>query len=266
MFFTLSKVLWWFAAPGNALLFLLCLGAVLLFTPWRRAGRWLTASAVVLAVLVSTIPVSGWLMTELENRFPVTTRLPERVDGIISLGGIVNQFVSQARGQVSVGDPVERLTELAGLAQKYPEARLIFSGGSGNLFKTDVKEADVLNPFLEQIGLDPARVTFDNRARNTFENALLVREIANPQPGENWILITSAFHMPRSVGCFRQAGWTIIPYPVDFHTTGEGEFGFFPDFSGRLNGLNLAVHEWLGLIFYWLTDKTDALFPAPATS
>ncbi|MBT3358474.1 MAG: YdcF family protein [Rhodospirillales bacterium] len=266
MFFTLSKVLWWIAAPGNALLLLLCVGVILLFSPWRRAGRRLTALATVLAVIVSTVPVGSWMMTELENRFPVASELPERIDGIVSLGGIVNQFVTKARGQVAVGEAVERLTALADMGRKYPEARLVFSGGSGSLFHTDVKEADVLTPFLKQIGLNPARVTFDNRARNTFENAQLVRELVHPRPGENWILITSAFHMPRAVGSFRQTGWQVIPYPVDFHTTGDGNYGFFPNFAGRLNGLELALHEWLGLIFYWLTDKTDALFPAPSAS
>lgn len=266
MFFTLSKVLWWFAEPGNALLFLLCLGVVLLFSPWRRAGRRITALATVLALAISILPVGGWMMTKLENRFPVAIDLPERIDGIVSLGGVVNQFVTKARGQVAVGEAVERLTALAGLARQYPDARLIFSGGSGSLTHTDIKEADVLTPFLRQIGLDASRVTFDNQARNTHENAVRVRELANPQPGENWILITSAFHMPRAVGSFRKVDWQMIPYPVDFHTTGDIGFNFFPNFSGRLNGLGLAVHEWLGLVFYWLTDRTDDLFPAPSVS
>jgi len=266
MFFTLSKVLWWFAEPGNVLLFLLCIGGGLLFSPWRRAGRWIMALTVILAVFFSTVPIGGWMMTKLENRFPVATHLPERIDGIVSLGGIVNQFVSKARGQVAVGEAVERLTALAGLAREYPEARLIFSGGSGSLLKPGIKEADYLTPFLQQIGLDPARVTFDNRARNTFENAQLVRELATPQPGESWVLITSAFHMPRAVGSFRRVGWVVIPYPVDFHTTGDVNFSFIPSFTGRLNGLSLALHEWLGLVFYWLTDKTDDLFPAPTGS
>ncbi|MBL6945979.1 MAG: YdcF family protein [Rhodospirillales bacterium] len=266
MFFTLSKVLWWFAEPGNALLFLLCIGVILLFSPWRQFGRRLTAFATVLAIAISTLPVGGWMITKLENRFPVAAHLPERIDGIVSLGGVVNQIVTKARGQVAVGEAVERLTALAGLAREYPEARLIFSGGSGSLFNSDIKEADVLTPFLEQIGLDAARVTFDNRARNTYENAMLVRGLANPQEGENWVLITSAFHMPRAVGSFRKVGWQMIPYPVDFHTTGDVKISLIPQFTSRLNGIGLAVHEWLGLVFYWLTDKTDDLFPAPTVS
>jgi uncharacterized SAM-binding protein YcdF (DUF218 family) len=263
MFFGLSKILWWFVSPGNVLLALLCLGAILLLTPWRRAGRRICVLAALLFVLVATVPVGGWMITALENRFPQPRSLPERIDGVISLGGMVDPVVSEARGQIAVSDAVERLTALSGLARRHPEARLIFSGGAGSIRFPDLREADFLGPFLDDIGLDPNRVILDNRARNTAENAEIVKKLAAPKPGETWVLVTSAFHMPRAVGCFRQAGFPVVPYPVDFHTVGEFGFTPIPALSGNLSALELAVHEWLGLVFYRLTGRTGELFPAP---
>jgi len=263
MFFGLSKILWWFVSPGNALLALLCFGAVLLLTPWRRTGRRICVLVTLLFVVVAAVPVGSWMITVLENRFPQPRTLPERVDGVISLGGMVIPTVSAARGQIAVSDAVERLTAMAGLARRYPEARLIFSGGAGSILHPDLREADFLRPFFDDIGLEPGRVVLDNRARNTAENAEIVKKMADPKPGETWLLVTSAFHMPRSVGCFRKAGFPVIPYPVDFQTVGAFGFTPIPALSGNLSSLELAVHEWLGLAFYRLTGRTGELFPSP---
>ena len=266
MFFSLSKVLWWFAAPANLLLFLLGIGVLLLWTPWRRAGRGLATLATLLVFATATLPVGAWMVHQLENRFPTVSAPPARVDGIIVLGGVVNQFMTVARGQVSIGGAAERLTEFADLARRYPQARLIFSGGSGSLFRQDLKEADVLGPFWQQIGLDKSRIGYESQSRNTYENAVRSFDMASPRPGETWVLITSAFHLPRAVGCFRRAGWTVLPYPVDYQTPPVFEFELSLDLAGHLSMLELAVHEWMGLLFYWLTDRTDSLFPGPGSS
>jgi uncharacterized SAM-binding protein YcdF (DUF218 family) len=263
MFFTLSKVFWFFVNPGNLLLIALCLGAALLLTRWRWVGRWLLGFAVFFALLAATLPFGRWLILPLENRFPIVPQLPERVDGIITLGGVVNQFVTQARGQIAIDGGAERLVELSVLARRYPEAKLIFSGGSGRLFRQDVKEADVLGPLFDTLALDTKRVVLDSQSRNTFENASATHRLANPGPGETWILITSAFHMPRSVGTFRKAGWRIIPYPVDFSLQGNEGFDLSFNLISGLSGLDSGLHEWLGLISYWLMGKTDSIFPAP---
>jgi len=129
-----------------------------------------------------------------------------------------------------------------------------------------LREADFVGPFLTEVGLDPDRVVlFDNQARNTYESAIMARKQLNPKPGQTWVLITSAAHMPRSVGCFRAYGWDVIPYPVDFRTLGGeyggGSLGFA--FAERLAAFENASHEWLGLVFYWLTNRIDTLFPGP---
>lgn len=263
MFFSLSKILWAVFHPGNLLLLSLCVGVVLLWTRWRRAARYVLSLTAAAAFLLATIPVGTALSLALEERFPIPRNLPAKVDGIISLGGVVDQFITEARGQIAVGGGVERLTELAALAQRYPSARLVYSSGSGSLLRQDIKEADVIDPFLRSLGLDPGRVIRENQSRNTYENAVMTRELVRPGTDETWILITSAFHMPRAVGCFRRAGWRVVPYPVDFAYRGDESVSITFSLTGGIGGLAGALHEWIGLAAYWLSDRTSAFFPAP---
>lgn len=263
MFFYLSKIFWFFIDPANVLLMALCLGAVLIYRRRDRLGRWLISFAAISAFAIAVLPIGNNLLIILENRFPIVQQLPEKVDGIIVLGGIVNEVITKVRGQTSFGGSIERLTEFAELSRKYPTARLLFTSGSGKLLSQEIKEADVVGPLLVRLGIDLDRVEIENQSRNTFENAVKSKELVNPAPDENWVLVTSAFHMPRSVGIFRKIGWKVIPYPVDFNFTGEAVFKPSFNLNGGLNSLSSAIHEWLGLIFYWLTDKTSALFPAP---
>ena len=263
MFFVLSKVLWFVVNPGNMLLLFLLLGMALLWTRWRRAGRWLVSAVAVIGVTLAVVPVGGWLFGVLEDRFPALTTLPARVDGIIVAGGIVDPVLSADRGQVSVGGAAERLFEMAALAKKYPRARLVFSGGSGSLIYQDRKEADAVKPLFRQLGVDLKRVVFEDKSRNTAENAAFSYRLAKPEKGQVWLLVTSAFHMPRAVGSFRQAGWEVIPYPVDYMTRGKAELPLQFNFAGGLGSFDGALHEFFGLLFYWLNGKTDQLFPAP---
>ncbi len=263
MFFTLSKLFWFVADPSNVILLLLCVGTLMLFSPWWRKGRLLVCLATLSGMALATLPIGNSLLLKLENRFPVVKKLPERVDGIITLGGVANQFVSISRGQVSLGGAVERLTEFISLARRYPDAKLVFTGGSGNIFRQDIKEADVLAPFFESLGLNPDRILFENRSRNTFENAVNTFDLVRPGVGETWILITSASHMPRAFATFSKAGWKIIPYPVDFSLEGNEIFSLSFNLGVGMGRFAAALHEWLGLAFYRLTGKSDAFFPAP---
>lgn len=263
MFFYSSKFLVFLTDPGTVLLLLGCVGAWLLWTRWRRVGRWLVSVGVLFGLAMAIFPIGGWLYLFFENRFPVVHDLPDRVDGIVVLGGVVDQIVTQARGQVSINGAAERLIEFSALARRYPEAKLVFTGGSGIPFRQDVKEADVLEPLLDILGLEPGRVVFERNARNTHENAVLTHKLVDPKPEETWVLITSAFHMPRAYGSFRKIGWRVIPYPVDFNTRGDESFGLSFSLGSGMSGVRAALHELMGLTFYWLTGKTDDLFPAP---
>jgi uncharacterized SAM-binding protein YcdF (DUF218 family) len=264
MFFWLSKIAWFLANPATLVMIAILVGTVLVFTRWWRAGRMVLAGLSLAVLFMATIPLGTWMFAVLEERFPIVENLPGKVDGIVVLGGVIDQFTTRARRQMTINDSVERLTAFADLALRYPKARLFFTGGSGSLLNQDLKEADYVAPLLRQLGLDPSRVVFEDQSRNTVENARLTRPLANPLPGETWILITSAFHMPRSVGCFRKAGWTVLPYPVDFHTRGDEGWNLQFSFGKGMGSLGIGLREWIGLAAYWATGKTDTLFPGPA--
>jgi len=265
MFFTLSKVFWFLASPDTLLLLALLLAALLSFTKKASWSRFLIRLIAVGALLVATVPVGSYGIFLLENRFPANPPLPDKVDGILVLGGIISAPLSAERQSPQLGGAVERITEAAKLAQRYPYAKVIFSGGSGDPFNPEMREAHYAPPLFRQLGLPDGRVTYDDRARNTAENATVMHDLAKPGMGENWVLVTSAFHMPRAVGTFRQAGWRVIPFPVDFSTGPRHEWR--PAFSlrGGLTHLNAALHEFIGLWVYHLTGRSDSWFPGPAS-
>lgn len=263
MSFILSKIFWFLAQPGNLFFIVFILAIGLLWTRWRRFGRRLLVALLAFGIVVAVLPLGQWLILPLENRFPQLKPLPKRVDGIVVLGGAVNQFVSRARGQPAVGGSAERLVAFAELARKYPAANLVFSGGSGNLFRQDIKEAEAARAFLKQLGLDTARVRFEARARNTYESAVNAYALVRPKPGAVWLLITSARHMPRAYGLYRAAGWRIVPYPVDYATDGYFRLRLRFNFAGGLGGLGAGLKEWIGLTYSYVSGRTARWFPGP---
>ncbi|MCG8695137.1 MAG: YdcF family protein [Minwuiales bacterium] len=262
MTFVLSKILGMLAQPSNLLLVGLVLGFVICLTRWRRLGLWLVGLSILAGVTVSVLPVGRWLIGPLENRFP-QVGLSEAPDGIVVLGGSFSALLTEERGQIALNETTERLTEFLTLARRFPETRLVFTGGSGAINRIGPLEAEMAADLFADLGLDPARVTFEAKSRNTFENALYTKELVNPQAGETWLLVTSANHMPRAVGSFRTAGWSVLPYPVDYRTTTGQHWRFRLSFSGGLKGLDRAAHEWYGLIAYRILGRTDRLFPGP---
>ncbi len=262
MFFDLSKLLAVFVGPGNLLLIALIVGAALLWARARRAGRIVVTLSVAGFLLIAVFPIGKFMLVPLENRFPPAT-LPAKIDGIVVLGGEVNQRLSAARHIPILKGSAGRMTAFVALARRYPGAKLAFTGGSALLGRPDLTEAPVARAFFASQGLDTARIAFEDHSRNTWENAVDTKALMHPAPGETWLLITSADHMARAYGCFSRVGWKVVPYPVDYLT--DGSYDFAPGFAlaGGLARLDLALHEWVGLVVYRLMGYTDALFPAP---
>ena len=263
--FVLSKIVWLILNPVNLFVFFLALGTVLLFTRFRRLGRLIVSGAVGTFLLLGILPVGFWLITDLESHFPVSPPIPADIAGIITLGGTINQQITAARGQPSLTGGGERLTELVHLALRFPDARLVFSGGSGALIDTSLKEADSARVFFNQMGLSDREILYDDRARNTYENAIFSKNlVGDGQARRKWVLITSAAHMPRAMGVFRQTGWNIMAYPVDYLTDGRGGFELqFQPMKG-LSFLNNAVREWVGLLVYRMLGRTPDIVPSQA--
>ena len=262
MFFILSKVLWHLVNPLNFIFLIIILATSLLWTRWHNPARLLLTAVCLVSITIFIFPVGSQFNKFLENRFPIPQNMPPSVNGIIVLGGAIDQFVTKARGEISMNGSIERIFRFAHLASTYPNAKLVYSGGSGYLTRQDLKEADVVSPLLALLGVDTSRVIFENSSRNTYENAIFSFNLITPKKNEVWILVTSAVHMPRAIGCFRQAGWSqIIAFPTDFRFEGDEKFGPPLSFSKGFSRLGSAIYELLGLTVYYITGKTGSFIP-----
>ena len=197
MFFPLSKILGFFAIPSNLVVSVGILGLLLMPTRFARAGRALAFASLIVLAILGLSPAGNALIIPLEERFPRWDATRGAPDGIIVLGGAISPDVSAARDEVALNEAAERLTMVAELARRYPDARIVFSGGSGALIYDEGAEAAFALRVLESLGIPRARITLEDRSRNTVENAVLSKAIAQPKPGERWLLVTSAHHLPR---------------------------------------------------------------------
>lgn len=204
-------------------------------------------------------------MQPLEDHFPPPSPMPTHVDGIIVLGGAIDRAESAARGRPALNGHAERMTAFVSLARRYPQARLLFTGGNPDLHLSGPTEADAARMEFAGLGLDVHRVAFERRSRNTRENALLSKSVANPSLGQTWFLVTSAADMPRTVGCFRAVGWPVVAHPVDFHGR-RWHSGPIPGLVSGLRNVDWAAHEWIGLVYYWLRGWISSLLPESLTA
>jgi|FEC22Drversion2_1045045.scaffolds.fasta_scaffold00008_48 uncharacterized SAM-binding protein YcdF (DUF218 family) len=265
MFFYLSKIAWFLLQPSNLLLTMAAAGALaLLAGRLRRLGRWLLGLGLTGLIICAFSPLGQWLILPLEERFPAWQANSIPPDGIILLGGSFETVTSSARGSVALNETAERVVEFAALSRRYPRARLVFTGGSGRLLFDEGTEADLAGRLLAGLGVDPDRIELEGRSRNTHENAVYTRELVQPGDGETWLLVTSAWHMPRAIGSFRAAGFPVEAYPVDFRTRGwQDVWRPFDSASEGLRRIDVAMREWVGLVAYYLTGKSSEPLPGP---
>jgi uncharacterized SAM-binding protein YcdF (DUF218 family) len=265
MFFVLAKVFSFFALPSNILISLGLLGVLLMATRFARAGRRLVVASIVLIAIAGWSPLGNALILPLEERFPPWDATRGAPHGIICLGGALDTVISPERDEVALNEAAERMTAIAELAQRYPQARIVFTGGSGRLvYGGTTTEAELAARLFASFGVARGRITLEDRSRDTLENARFTKELVSPKPGERWLLVTSAHHMPRSVGLFRASGFLVEAFPVDYRT--RGAIDLLRPFSPLSDGLrrtDTAMREWVGLVVYWLTGRTGELFPAP---
>jgi len=228
----------------------------------RRIGLTLLSLGMLGFGAVCFLPVHFWILRPLEARFPP---IPvTHVDGIVVLGGAITAAVSSDRGVPTLNRDGDRLMEFAALARAWPEAKLVFAGGPSASSPSHLSEAASSRLLLEQLGVPAARILVDDRSLTTWGNAANALALARPKPGETWLLVTSASHMPRAMGAFRGAGWPpILPWPVAWRTTRTGWPPSLRSVGNKLAAIDLAAHEWMGLAGYWLEGRSSSLFPAP---
>ena len=263
MFFAASKALWFATAPITLLMAGALVGA------WRvpRSAGFARALALACAgalLFVSLAPVGALLIAPLEDRFPPPPADMPAPYGMIVLGGAIDDEASAARGQTIFDEGASRLTEAAILARRYPQARLVYSGGSASLWNSHSTEAKEGRKLLVALGVDPARIAIEDKSRNTDENARFTAALVHPQADQTWLIVTSAYHMPRAMGLFRKAGFSARAYPVDYRSLGDARdwrLNLHPARGLRL--FDLAVHEWIGLAAYRASGRIDHWFPGP---
>lgn len=264
MFYSLSKVFWLFFQPVTIIL---VLALIAFLTMWRGFLRFALAAlglSIIFLFLAAFTTLGSVLLAPLEDRFVKPDQMPQHVDGIVVLGGYMNGDINAGRKGFELNSAADRIFETMRLARLYPGARVVVSGGDGAFFEESVKEADSTRQMLFDLGFSGERYVYENKSRNTVENAVLSKKLAQPKHGETWLLVTSAYHMPRSVGCFRKAGFDVVAWPVDYKTRASERFALYLESPNEaLSRFSVAMREWVGLAAYWLAGKTDMLLPQP---
>lgn len=260
MYFLVSKTIGGLLTPSTLLLVIGGVGVALTVTPLKRVGCQMAIVSAALLFISGFSPIGYWLLNPLESRFPQWQERNGKPDGIIVLGGSIDTELSSSRGFAVIPRAAERLIAAVELANRYSAIPVIYSGGSPNLFAPGAREADFVSEFFYKFGLSRDRLILEAESRNTIENAEFTRRYSK---GGRWLLVTSAYHMPRAVGLFRTAGVAVEPYPVDWLTPGAASRSFWLDRPlYALQRTDLATREWAGLFVNWLLGKSNELLPS----
>ena len=225
--------------------------------PSRRSISVFILGLFLILLLIASVNVPGsLLLRSLEIRFPVRQQAPTgQVVGIILLGGFhldshvasaLDSHVASQWSDIRSG-MAKRVMETVRLSKLYPEAKILYSGGGA--------EAQLGKKVLMRLGIERERIIIEDRSRNTAENARLSKIVAAPKQSEKWLLVTSAFHMPRAMGAFRAVGFPVEADPVDFQSSKA-------DVAGHEQAM-LALREYIALFAYWLSGRSNELFPSP---
>jgi uncharacterized SAM-binding protein YcdF (DUF218 family) len=261
LFFYVSKFAWALLNPVNLMVILVCVASVCLFINLQKIAKVLFALLLMVNVPILIYPVGDLLIYPLENRFHKPINTLRNIDGIIVLGGGENLAISSGWQSPEMNDAGDRFIYAAKLAEQYPNVPVIYSGGSGLVqLRDDQKSAEISQAILTMTGVEENRLIIESASRNTAQNFTLIKPLLPAQDGY-YLLVTSAFHMPRSVGIARKLGINVIAYPVDYRSNIPTFRTWSIDYFSHVSTLTTAWREWIGLIVYFVTDKTSSLFP-----
>jgi uncharacterized SAM-binding protein YcdF (DUF218 family) len=251
-YFIASKVAWFFLEPLHILsgLVLLLILGIWLKCRWVRGLSVLT---LITLLAIGALPIWNALLYDLERQYP-PTQPPKAIEGIVVLGGALGSgFITEAHGQVALNSAAERMTTAVNLMRQYPEVPVIFSGFSGSFVRASLSESDLALRFFQEMTGSTERIILENQSRNTWENALYSKDLMGFAQQGQWLLVTSAFHMPRAMEIFQDQGLAVTPYPTDFRSRiPNDEFRWSLDDGA--DQLSLLMHEWIGLTVYRTTQ------------
>ena len=256
--FYISKIIWFLLSPINLILVLLSLVFIFNLINFNRLSKFFFFLTLLFFLISGILPIGSYLGYVLEKKYHFSNYYPNQVDGILILGGATDPYLSDKYNQVILNDSGERLIESVLLINKYPDAKIIFSGGSGSLFYPELDHATVAKKFFENMEINN-NIIYEEQSRNTFENILYSKTIVMPKDSENWLLVTSAFHLNRSLAVASKLDWKLIPYATDFRHpkkfTWKVSFNFLSNFSE----FDHSTHEWIGIIYYYFMGRLDSL-------
>ncbi|UGY08384.1 MULTISPECIES: YdcF family protein [unclassified Phyllobacterium] len=264
MFFAASKIFWFFAQPLNFSILLAGLAFLAILLSRRRLALATAGLSFLILGVGAWTSVGALMMHPLEDRFQRPVTMPDRIDGIIVLGGGFEAGINLVRGGYELNGSGDRFIEAAILARRFPEAKVVVTGGAGDLILDGEADGVTAPRLLTALGVAPERLLLESKSRNTYENAMFTKAMVDAKPDQTWLLVTSAFHMPRSMGLFRKAGFNVLPWPSDYRTSGKEHLGIAQDNAqDSLQNLSMALREWIGLAVYRLTGRIDQLVPSP---
>ena len=260
MSFFLSKFLWYFINPFSLFIFLFLIGLIFLVFKKHKKAFYILSLTFFSLLLVSIFPIGKYAINVLEKDYHLENKYPNNVDGILILAGATDPYLSKEYNSIELNDSAERLLESVFLIQKYKNAKIIFSGGSGYLNYPNLDHAKIAKNFFNKMKIENKNIIYENKSRNTYENILFSKQIAKPQEDEKWLLVTSAFHMKRAILISKKQKWKFIPYPVDFKQSKKISLKPSIHFFSNFTSFQKAFHEWLGLFSYYLMGRTDNFF------
>ncbi len=264
MFFESSKIIWFFLQPLNLAIMLLGLSVLAGAFGWLKLAGTIVLIPFIVLLLSAWTTLGALLISPLESRF-ARPDMPTKIAGIIVLGGGFEGAINKARGGYELNGSGDRFVETAILARRFPAARIVVSGGNGSPLLDGEGDAATAPRLFAGLGIPATRLVLEGESRNTSENVANIRDLVKPEPDDSWLLVTSAFHMPRAMGLFKKAGFPVVPWPVDYRTSGEEGIGLFGDNAlDSLQTTTTAFREWCGLIAYKFTGRIDSVFPGPA--
>ncbi len=243
---------WWIINIDLLLILLIVGGASLIWFKKKKWGKRLIVGGCIGFVFLGIVPVGFWTLEQLENRFP-RTEVPANAKGMILLGGSFDRLTSFGRKTIAYNLAAGKFIHFVELAKAYPHLQRVYTGTP---FEVEAAKAE-----FRALGIDPASVLFEGESKNTLQNAAKTAALVHPEPADSWLLVTSAYHMPRSVGLFRKAGFNVIPFPVDYHTPGKYEPWFFIGLKDNLNAWHAGTREWLGMVANYIMGRSNEVFP-----
>jgi uncharacterized SAM-binding protein YcdF (DUF218 family) len=249
------------SVPSNLLLLSAIVSFILLIFR-RRLGAILAVLSLAAFSIGSLSPLGNMLLTPLEQRFPERVYPPD-IQGIIVLGGSYDTVSHGYLSTIVLQEDAEPLAVMADLGRRYPKAKIIFSGGTPGSV-SGPSEADIVKHYFVSFGIAPDRILTESQSQTTEENARFTARMLGPTPSSHWLLVTSGYHMPRAIGAFRKAGFNVSAFPVGFRTHGWSDMWRpEPVAADNLRRVDIALHEWIGLVDYKLMGYSGSWFAAP---